>query len=405
MPLYTVSQVTRYLRDALDRDAILRDLWVTGEVSSFTRSALGHMYFTLREADSQIRCVMFRNGVGGEVLAGGVAIAAHGRVSFYETRGELQLYVDMVRPQGLGEMHLELERLKVRLEAEGLFDQARKRPIPPFPQRIAVITSPTGAVWHDIQNVVRRRYPLVELALVPCSVQGENAVPSILEAFAVLRDELDVDAVIVARGGGSPEELMSFNDEAVARAIYASPHPVISAVGHETDVTVADLVADLRAPTPSAAAELAVPDATALREAALQQVLVMTDSTLDYTRARQTEIQALVQRVVSRAPDTAGRRQRIDDALHVATLRLSATAALHRERLRSITARLGALDPHGVLGRGYAVVQREETGETVASVHDVAPHDALRVHVRDGSFPAEVSPLPLREDRSDSTPS
>ena len=394
MPLYTVSQVTRYLRDTLDRDAVLRDLWVTGEVSSFTRSALGHMYFTLREADSQIRCVMFRNGVGGDVLAGGVAVAAHGRVSFYETRGELQLYVDMVRPQGLGEMHLELERLRAKLEAEGLFDEARKRPIPDFPRRIAVITSPTGAVWHDIQNVVRRRYPLVELALVPCSVQGDSAVPTILEAFAVLRDEDDVDAVIVARGGGAPEELMPFNDEAVARAIYASPHPVISAVGHETDVTLADLVADLRAPTPSAAAELAVPDARSLQEAVLQQALVVTDSTLDYTRARQTETQGLVQRVTSRAPDTAGRRQRVDDALHVVTLRLSSTTALQRERLRSITSRLGVLDPRGVLERGYAVVQREATGETVTSIRDVAPHDALRIHVHDGSFPAEVSPPP-----------
>ena len=392
MPLYTVSQVTRYLRDALDRDAVLRDLWVTGEVSSFTRSALGHMYFTLKEADSQIRCVMFRNGVGGEVLAGGVAVAAHGRVSFYETRGELQLYVDMVRPQGLGEMHLELERLRAKLEAEGLFDHARKRPIPPFPQRIAVITSPTGAVWHDIENVVRRRYPLVELALVPCSVQGDAAVPTILEAFAVLRDEHDVDAVILARGGGSPEELMPFNDEAVARAIYASPHPVVSAVGHETDVTLADLVADLRAPTPSAAAELAVPHARALQEAVLQQALAVTDSALDFTRAGWADTQAFLQRVTSRAPDTTGRRQRVDDALHVVTLRLSSTVALHRERLRTVTARLAALDPRGVLERGYAVVQREDTGATVTSVRDVAPRDALRVHLRDGAFPAQVSP-------------
>ncbi len=394
MPLYTVSQVTRYLRDALERDAVLRDLWVTGEVSSFTRSALGHMYFTLKEADSQVRCVMFRNGVGGEVLAGGVAVAAHGRVSFYETRGELQLYVDMVRPQGLGEMHLELERLRAKLDTEGLFDQTRKRPIPPFPQRIAVVTSPAGAVWHDIQNVVRRRYPLVELALVPCSVQGDAAVPTILEAFAVLSDAHDVDAAILARGGGSPEELMPFNDEAVARAIYASPHPVISAVGHETDVTLADLVADLRAPTPSAAAELAVPDAAALRETAFQQVLALTDSTLDFTRARWTDTQALALRVTSRAPDTAGRRQRVDDALHRVTLRLTTTAALHRERLRTVTSRLAALDPSGVLDRGYALVQREDTGATVTSVHDVAPHDALRIHLRDGAFPAQVSPPP-----------
>ena len=392
MPLYTVSQVTRYLRDALDRDAVLRDLWVTGEVSSFTRSALGHMYFTLKEADSQVRCVMFRNGVGGQVLAGGVAVAAHGNVSFYEARGELQLYVDMVRPQGLGEMHLELERLRAKLEAEGLFDHARKRPLPPFPQRIAVITSPAGAVWHDIRTVVRRRFPLVELALVPCSVQGDAAVPTIIEAFAVLADEPNVDAVILARGGGAPEELMPFNDEAVARAIYASPHPVISAVGHETDVTLADLVADLRAPTPSAAAELAVPHARSLQEAVLQQALVITDRTLDFTRAGWADTQGLLQRVTSRAPDTAARRQRVDDALHRVTMRQTATVDLHRERLHSVTARLAALDPHGVLQRGYALVQRQDTGATVTSVRHVAPQDALRIHVRDGAFPAQVSP-------------
>ena len=197
MPLYTVSQVTRYLRDTLDRDAVLRDLWVTGEVSSFTRSALGHMYFTLREADSQIRCVMFRNGVGGEVLAGGVAVAAHGRVSFYETRGELQLYVDMVRPEGLGEMHLELERLRAKLEAEGLFDQARKRPIPDFPRRIAVITSPHG---RSLARHPKRRASAAtrwsSSLSSPAASRSDSAVPTILEAFAVLRDEDDVDAVI-----------------------------------------------------------------------------------------------------------------------------------------------------------------------------------------------------------------
>ena len=187
---------------------------------------------------------------------------------------------------------------------------------------------------------------------------------------------------------------MPFNDEAVARAIYASPHPVISAVGHETDVTLADLVADLRAPTPSAAAELAVPHARSLQEAVLQQALVVTDSTLDFTRARWVDAQALAQRITSRAPDTVGRRQRVDDALHRVTLRQTATVDLSRERLRTVTARLAALDPHGVLDRGYALVQREDTGATVTSVGDVAPHDALRVHLRDGAFPAQVSPAP-----------
>ena len=328
MPVYSVSQVTHYLKESLDRDALLGDLWVTGEVSNFTRAASGHMYFTLKDADAQLRCVMFRDGSGGEALASGVAVTAHGRVSLYEVRGELQLYVDLVRAEGLGERYLELELLKVRLEAEGLFAPARKRPIPPFPQRIGVVTSPVGAVWHDIQNVVGRRYPLVELVLAPCQVQGDNAAPSILDAFQLLKDEPDIDTVILARGGGGLEELWPFNTEAVARAIYASPSPVISAVGHETDVTVADLVADMRAPTPSAAAELAVPDARELRSRVLAHGRALYSDVEDELASRRDSVQRAAQRLGGRTPDIATRRQRVDDVL-----RTAADRVLHRRAL------------------------------------------------------------------------
>jgi exodeoxyribonuclease VII large subunit len=391
VPVYTVSQITGYLKESLDRDALLGDLWITGEVSNFTRSQAGHMYFTLKDADAQLRCVMFRNGNGGENLAGGVAVSAHGRVSFYQVRGELQLYVDLVRPEGLGELYLELERLKLRLEVEGLFAPSRKRPIPPFPQRIGVVTSPVGAVWHDIQSVVARRYPLVELVLAPCRVQGDDAVPSIVEAFQLLKEEPGIDTVILARGGGSLEELWAFNTEAVARAIYASPSPVISAVGHETNVTVADLVADLRAPTPSAAAELAVPDARELRSRVAGYSSSLYEAVLDGLSAREATVERLLGQLTRRTPDIPTRRQRVDDALHAATVHLTSALALQVERLRSFQGRLVALDPHGVLERGYAIVQHRATGNVVRSVKQVASGDALTVQVHDGAFGAAVT--------------
>ena len=354
------------------------------------------MYFTLKDPDAQIRAVMFRGGGdGGENLANGIAVTAHGRVSLYEIRGDLQLYTDLVRPEGMGELYLELERLKVKLEAEGLFALARKRPIPPFPRRVGVITSPVGAVWHDIQSVFGRRYPLAELVLAPCQVQGANAAPSIMEAFDLLREEQDIDTIILARGGGSLEDLWPFNTEPVARAIYASGSPVISAVGHETDVTVADLVADLRAPTPSAAAELAIPDVRELRSRVHNAGDSIGQAMLDAVEARRIAVERFFQRIENRAPDVATRRQRVDDALHAAAMRLQATLNLHQERLRSLEGRMTALDPRGVLRRGYAIVQHEATGATVRSTSQVSTGDTLTVQVSDGAFRAKVSDAAL----------
>ena len=264
MQLFTVTEIAQYLKQSLDRDSQLQDLWVSGEVSNLVRSAAGHAYFTLKDAGAQIRCALFRGGRGAELLTDGGAVNAHGRVSFYENRGQLQLYVDMVQPSGLGALALELERLKTQLDEEGLFDPSRKRPLPLFPKRIGVVTSEQGAVLHDIRNVVERRYPLAELVVCASAVQGDQAVSEVIDALRTLNAEGDIDVIIVARGGGSLEELSAFNSEQVARAIHASHAPVVSAVGHETDVTIADLVADVRAPTPSAAAELATLDAALL---------------------------------------------------------------------------------------------------------------------------------------------
>ena len=390
MAVYTVSQVTRYIKESLERDALLADLWVSGEVSNYTRSSAGHSYFSLKEANTVLRCVMFRGGSGHEHLGSGAAVSAHGRISVYEPRGDLQCIVDLARPEGMGERYLELERLLVKLEGEGLFEPSRKRPLPVFPQRLGVITSPTGAVWHDIQTVVERRYPLAELALAPCLVQGDTAAPSIIEAFEVINAEPGIDAVILARGGGSTEDLWVFNEEPVARAVYGSRTPVISAVGHETNTTVADMVADVRAPTPSAAAELAVPDARVLAARIAQNGQTLYQGVQQELALRLADVRDCLSVIERRVPDTASRRQQVDDLLAGLVMRLENSLAMHRQRTTGLDQRLGALDPAGVLRRGYAVVSREDTGETLLDAADVAAGDVVRVRLHRGGFGARV---------------
>ncbi|MSP78702.1 MAG: exodeoxyribonuclease VII large subunit [Dehalococcoidia bacterium] len=397
MPVYGVSQITKYIKEALEMDTLLQDLWVQGEVSNALHAASGHWYFTLKDDKGQLRSVMFKpvwrrtNGDnGGQFIQNGAKVTTHGRISIYETRGDLQMVVDLVQPDGVGELALKLELLKKRLQEEGLFEPSRKRPLPKFPQRIGVVTSPNSAVWRDIQNVVARRYPLVELVLAPCQVQGDIAAQTISEAFRTLANAPDIDVIILARGGGSLEELWPFNEEIVARAIFSCPVPVISGVGHETDFTIADLVADMRAPTPSAAAELAVPDVRELRHAVFQQYRATEDAMVGMVYLRRAELTAAVDRLRRRAPDVTQNRQRIDDLLHAMATRLANTVAMDRERLGGYSARLTALDPSQVLRRGYAMVQRADTGKVVSSSKQVATGDKVAVRLTDGSFEADV---------------
>ena len=393
MPVYSVSQITRYLKGVLEADALLGDLWVRGEVSNLSHSAAGHYYFTLKDATNQIRCVMFRPALGGENLVDGGAVAAHGRVSLYEVRGDLQLYVDLVQPEGVGERHLELERLRVKLEAEGLFQESRKRPLPEFPKRIGVATSPFGSVWYDIQNIIQRRYPLVELALAPTPVQGDGASAGIVDAIEAMNREVGLDVVILARGGGSLEELWPFNEEAVARAIYSSRAPVVSAVGHETDFTIADMVADSRAPTPSAAAELVVPDSEEMVERILFYRRNLFQQVSGNLAARNQELNQTVYRMQRQAPDVSSWRQKIDDLSNAYGRALESYLVMRRERIKALESRLASLSPNSVLARGYAVVQRQYDSELVTSVSQVASGDDLQISVKDGSFPARSFPL------------
>jgi exodeoxyribonuclease VII large subunit len=389
----TVGDLTRYIREMFEVDYRLQDVWVEGEVSGVTRHASGHTYFTLKDASAQISCVMWKTVAPtyGALVVHGGQIVAHGKVSVYEARGQYQLYVDRVQPKGLGDLHAQFELLKARLEAEGLFAPERKRALPEFPHRIGVVTSPTGAVIRDICNILARRWPLVEVILAPTQVQGKDAPPHIVAALDALYRRADLDLIIVARGGGSLEDLWAFNDERVARKIADSPVPVVSGVGHETDFTIADFVADLRAPTPSAAAELATPDREEMSSqlAALRARLASALS--DDLRARRIALQSQTRALSHLSPQArlANLRQRTDDLISQATWTVSHLLQLRRERLTGASARLGALNPLAVLERGYAVVRRD--GRLVRSVSQVSRDDRLAVRVSDGEFDVTAS--------------
>jgi exodeoxyribonuclease VII large subunit len=392
---FTVSQLTGHIRRLFENDPALRDVWVEGEVSTFSRAASGHCYFTLKDAEAEIRCVMWRDAARAlsQLPQHGEQVLAHGAVSVYEARGTYQLYVDVIRPAGVGDLHRQFELLKARLEAEGLFDPARKRPLPAWPRRIGVVTSPTAAALRDILNVLGRRYPLVEVLLAPTLVQGAEAPPQIVAAIQALSARDDVDLLIVARGGGSLEDLWAFNDERVARAIVACRHPVLSGVGHETDFTIADFCADARAPTPSAAAELATPDQAELRAALAGAAARLTGEMRRQIEALRNRLdgQRRALRHLSPQARLHNARQRVDDLLAAATARTRHGLALRRARLAGLSARLEALSPLATLGRGYAIVRQAETGQVVDSVEKVSSGDRLAIRVADGTFEANAS--------------
>jgi len=386
--VYSVSQVTAYLRESLEADPLLSDLYVLGEVSNLRVSSAGHSYFTLKDGQAVLNCVMFKGQTGAGLLASGTSVSTHGHLSFYEPRGSTDFMVDLVMAEGVGELALELERLKLRLGAEGLFEESRKRPLPRFPQVIGVVTSPSGAVFHDIQNVIQRRYPLVELLLSPTQVQGDRAAPNIVAAIEALNRNGRADVIIVARGGGSLEELWPFNEESVARAIYASRIPVVSAVGHETDVTIADLVADVRAPTPSAAAELVVPDGNVLRQD-LSELMLRSQRAIAYElQHRGAEVAALARGLDRALPDWETWRRRVDDLGRDVHSSLTNRLALTRVEVAGLEQRLGALDPAAILRRGFSVVQRVDNDAVVTSAAQVSNGDALTITLSDGAIPA-----------------
>ena len=368
----SVGEVTNYVKSLLDDDSTLADLWVRGEVSEARTYGSGHTYFTLRDGSCQLKCVLFRQKARGlEPLESGRQYLVRGAIGVYPASGTYQLYVADHRRLGIGDLYVQFETLKQCLEAEGLFAPERKRPLPRWPQRIGIATSAQGAVLHDLRTVIGRRYPLAEIILAPCQVQGAEAVRTVVASIRALNEAL-VEVIVVARGGGSLEDLWAFNEEPIARAIATSGVPVISAVGHETDFTIADFVADLRAPTPSAAAELLVPDGAALSG----QIEVLI------ARAER----AVKAQLWLASNDLDGRQSRLPRALEA---RLDHVA----RRLEAAEARLQALSPLQVLGRGYAVVCDAATRSVVRSVSLAMPGQRLDIVLADGRLRATVEEI------------
>jgi exodeoxyribonuclease VII large subunit len=393
-PTWSVIDLTRYIGGLLEEDGALQDLWVQGEVSNLSRPASGHLYFTLKDDKASLRCVMWRNSVLrlSYLPRDGDAVEVHGAVSVYPQGGVYQLYADALRPVGEGALYQAFLRLKARLEAEGLFDPARKRAIPAWPRRIGIVTSPTGAALRDMLKTLRRRYPLVEVVLAPSPVQGDEAPPGIVAALQALNARIQPDVILLARGGGAIEDLWAFNDERVARAIAASQAPVISGVGHETDFTIADFVADLRAPTPTAAAELATPDRQELA-AALDALYSRLQGSLRTRLAHsRLALEAAAHRLERFTPGSRVRadRQRVDELARRAGAAIGHRIALEGAGLTGLQRRLEALSPQAILQRGYAVIHGP-AGQVVRSTRQVQPGDRLRVLVSDGAFDAQVA--------------
>ncbi|NLA58521.1 MAG: exodeoxyribonuclease VII large subunit [Firmicutes bacterium] len=393
-PVYSVTEITRLLKRYLEEEPLFQYVTICGEISNFKHHTSGHMYFVLKDSESSLRCVMFR-GYASRLRfrpEDGLEVYATGSIGVYETGGVYQLYVQYLEPRGVGDLHLAFQQLKEKLRAEGLFDEARKRAIPFLPKRIGVVTSPTGAAIRDIISILHRRMPSVEILVAPALVQGKGAAASIVASLEALARWGDVDVIIVGRGGGSMEDLWPFNEEVVARAVAACPVPVISAVGHETDFTICDFAADLRAPTPSGAAELAVPVAAELLAGLSGFRLRLHQAWLQYVSRRREQL-AHSERILqgwNPADNIRQRRQRLDELAQRMQQAVERQIAQDKRELHLAAQRLDSLSPLSVLGRGYAIARDGKTGKPISSAVQVDIGQELDVLLQDGSLKTTV---------------
>ena len=393
----SVSQLNRYIKMNFDADENLANIFISGEISNFTNHyRTGHLYFTLKDDSAAVRAVMFNSSAKRLKFMpeDGMKVIARGRVSVYEASGQYQLYVDDMQPDGVGALNLAYEQLKEKLQKEGLFSELHKKPLPPYPEKVGVITSPTGAAVRDIINVLGRRFPYAEIVFCPVLVQGEGAHLQLTDAVNLFNSERAADAIIIGRGGGSIEDLWEFNDEGLARAVYNSKIPVISAVGHETDFTICDFVADMRAPTPSAAAELAVPDANELQYAlsALKNRMFLNVSS--GIADRRSRLEYLTSKGVLKSPDEmlSNRSQRLDTAFSKMLSSYENRIGGKKVEFISAATALSKLDPMSVLMRGFAFVS-DKNGKNVYSSQALAKGDKINVRFHDGSAVCEVKEI------------
>jgi len=390
---YSVSELTLKLRNLIEEQPELQSLWVEGEVSNLSRPQSGHWYFTLKDEGAELKAVMWRGLAGAQAYVpnDGDAIEVHGNISIYEARGQYQLYADEIRPAGQGALYEEYLRLKNKLEEEGLFDPEHKLELPLRPEKIGIITSPTGAALRDILNTLNRRYPLAEIILASAAVQGVNAPAELLAVLKNLQEHKDIDLIIMARGGGSIEDLAAFNDEVFARAIFESSIPIISGVGHETDFSISDFVADLRAPTPTAAAELATPNTDEILLELSEYSQLLSRSIINFLQDRKWALQNQQSNLDRRSPRTRltseqGSLENMQQSLKFA---LRNSVSSHKASLNKNSAQLKALNPQKVLARGYSVVSNG-LGKIISSRAKVQQGDQIKIEVTDGTYQAEV---------------
>lgn len=393
----SVSQLNRYIKMNFDADENLANIFISGEISNFTNHyRTGHLYFTLKDDSAAVRAVMFNSSAKRLKFMpeDGMKVIARGRVSVYEASGQYQLYVDDMQPDGVGALNLAYEQLKEKLQKEGLFSEQHKKPLPPYPEKVGVITSPTGAAVRDIINVLGRRFPYAEIVFCPVLVQGDGAHLQLTDAVNLFNSERAADVIIIGRGGGSIEDLWEFNDEGLARAVYNSEIPVISAVGHETDFTICDFVADMRAPTPSAAAELAVPDANELQYAlsALKNRMFLNVSS--GIADRRSRLEYLTSKGALKSPDEmlSNRSQRLDTAFSKMLSSYENRIGGKKVEFISAATALSKLDPMSVLMRGFAFVS-DKNGKNVYSSQALAKGDKINVRFHDGSAVCEVKEI------------
>jgi exodeoxyribonuclease VII large subunit len=392
---WSIIELTRYLRQMFEADYRLQDVEVEGEVSNWRAPASGHAYFTLKDAEAQLRCVMWRSDVAAQTSLphDGERVIARGHLGVYEVSGQYQLYCRLIRPTGVGDLAARFEELKAKLQAEGLFDPARKRPIPERPAVIGVVTSPSTAALQDVLTVIGRRYPLARVILSPTLVQGEQAPPQIVAALAAINDRPDVDVILVVRGGGSLEDLWCFNDERVVRAVAASRIPVVSGVGHEIDFSLTDFAADLRAATPSAAAELVTPVTRDDLRAALDRAGVALATQVEALIGEQRQsVEAAVARLRAVSPQARldNARQRLDGLLARAEQATRTAIDLRRERAAGLGKALSAMNPQATLARGYAIV-RGADGSLIRRATDAPAGTQVSVRLSEGGLRATVN--------------
>lgn len=393
-PVLTVSEITNIIKNLFDTDELLRQVYIRGEISNFKHHVSGHMYFTLKDERSQIRCVMFKNSnmLLPFIPENGMSVIAFGFVSIFAKSGEYQLYIEDLQPDGIGALHIAFEKLKARLEKEGLFAAQRKRPVPLLPKKIGLVTSPTGAAIRDLLTVIKRRFPNVDIIIAPVLVQGKGAADDICSAIVKLNNLKNLDVIIVGRGGGSIEELWAFNEEKVARAIANSQIPIISAVGHETDYTIADFVADKRAPTPSAAGEIVVPEKRMLKNEIRHISLRLINAIFNYTSERRQKLEYLKRAPVFKRPETyvINYRLIIDQLLKRLQKDIDYYMSKQKSVLTHHITRLEALNPLSILKRGYSICIHADTNKVVKQPDDVKKGDSVMILLSDGSLLCNV---------------